>query len=82
MAAMFAELLPWLIVRYLGEISSTEDRRNQSTDRPFLPPDLAGCVAHRGCDAGYLVAIASTWDEPGDRSWSRALRWTASPSSP
>jgi hypothetical protein len=23
---MFAELLPWLIMRYLGEISSTEDR--------------------------------------------------------
>jgi hypothetical protein len=26
MAAMFAELLPWLIMRYLGEISHTEDR--------------------------------------------------------
>jgi hypothetical protein len=26
MAAMFAELLPWLIMRYLGEISSTGDR--------------------------------------------------------
>jgi hypothetical protein len=26
MAAMFAELLPWLIMRYLGEISYVEDR--------------------------------------------------------
>ena len=25
MAAMLAELLPWLIMRYLGEISSTEN---------------------------------------------------------
>jgi len=26
MAAMLAELMPWLIMRYLGEISYTEDR--------------------------------------------------------
>jgi len=26
MAAMFAKLLPWLITRYLGEISYIEDR--------------------------------------------------------
>jgi len=26
MAAMFAKLLPWLIMRYLGEISYVEDR--------------------------------------------------------
>ena len=29
MAAMFAELLPWLIMRYLGEISHTEDRASR-----------------------------------------------------
>ena len=29
MAAMFAELLPWLIMRYLGEISYTEDRASR-----------------------------------------------------
>jgi hypothetical protein len=28
-AAMLAELLPWLIMRYLGEISSTEDRASR-----------------------------------------------------
>ena len=32
MAAMFAELLPWLIMRYLGEISYTEDRLRGGTD--------------------------------------------------
>jgi hypothetical protein len=29
MAAMVAELLPWLIMRYLGEISYTEDRASR-----------------------------------------------------
>jgi hypothetical protein len=29
MAAMLAELLPWLIIRYLGEIRSTEDRASR-----------------------------------------------------
>ncbi len=29
MAARFAELLPWLIMRYLGEISYTEDRASR-----------------------------------------------------
>ena len=29
MAAMLAELLPWLIMRYLGEISYAEDRASR-----------------------------------------------------
>ena len=29
MAAMLAELLPWLIMRYLGEIGYTEDRASR-----------------------------------------------------
>ena len=32
MAAMFAKLLPWLIMRYLGEISSTEDRASRGRE--------------------------------------------------
>jgi len=35
MAARFAELLPWLIMRYLGEISYTEDRL-RGADGPGL----------------------------------------------
>jgi hypothetical protein len=34
MAAMFAKLLPWLIMRYLGEISSTEDRASRGREGP------------------------------------------------
>jgi hypothetical protein len=40
MAAMFAELLPWLIMRYLGEISSTEDRAMRGRRGPGL-----GCAS-------------------------------------
>ena len=36
MAAMFAKLLPWLIMRYLGEISSTQDRASRGADGPGL----------------------------------------------
>jgi hypothetical protein len=36
MAAMFAELLPWLIMRCLGEISYTEDRGFAGADGPGL----------------------------------------------
>ena len=36
MAAMFAELMPWLITRYLGEISYTQDRASRGGGRTWL----------------------------------------------
>ncbi len=36
MAAMFAELMPWLIMRYLGEISHTQDRASRGGGRTWL----------------------------------------------
>jgi hypothetical protein len=48
MAAMLAELLPWLIMRYLDEISYTEDRASRERRIVFVifdgfqPLDLVG----------------------------------------
>jgi hypothetical protein len=36
MAGLFAEVMPWLITRYLGEISYTQDRASRGDGRTWL----------------------------------------------
>jgi hypothetical protein len=55
MAAMLAELMPWLIMRYLGEISYTEDRL-RGGDGPglaVLPRKAESNLCSIVCFPGY-----------------------------
>jgi hypothetical protein len=64
MAAMFAELMPWLIMRYLGEISYTQDRASRGADGP-------GLAVLPSFPASQESRIESVLDcvFPGSRPW-------------
>ena len=57
MAAMFAKLLPWLIMRYLGEISYAEDRASRERTGlglAVLPGKAESNLCSTGCSPRRL----------------------------